>query len=212
MPLDFPNFTRQGLSNRQKLIKRLFDLLLCCCLLIFLFPLLIVGFFVSSLSTRSFGIFLQERVGENGSTFKIYKLKTMLDNGISEVSDFRNDQKRVTSTGHLLRMFKIDEIPQLFNVMKGDMSFVGPRPDVVGFADKLTGEDLIILTVKPGITGPASIKYKDEVKILKNVSNPDAFNRGSIWPDKVRINKAYVHNWTFWGDVKWLFLTVIRQK
>jgi len=103
---------------------------------------------------------------------------------------------------------KIDELPQLINVLRGDMSLVGPRPDVLGFADGLQGHDRRILTVRPGITGPAAIAYRDEEAILAGVNNPEVYNREVIWPDKVRINLEYVDHYSVVADVGYLVKTI----
>lgn len=115
---------------------------------------------------------------------------------------------RVTSFGRFLRKFKLDEIPQIFNVLFGMMSFVGPRPDVQGYADLLQGEDRIILSVKPGITGPATLKFKDEESLLEKQENPKQYNDEVIWKEKVEINKKYIENWTFIGDIKYILKTI----
>jgi len=119
------------------------------------------------------------------------------------------DDKRITRSGAFFRKTKIDELPQLFNVLFGTMSFVGPRPDVPGFADTLEGEDRVILTLRPGITGPASLKYKDEEALLAKQKDPESYNREVIWPDKVKINKAYIKDWTFKKDIEYLIKTVL---
>lgn len=140
----------------------------------------------------------------------MYKIRTM--RGGSDDDDFitiKND-KRITSFGKFLRLFKLDELPQLFNVLIGNMSFVGPRPDVTGYADKLKGEDRIILTVKPGITGPATIKYKHEEVLLEDQKNPKKYNDEIIWPEKVNINKQYIINWSFILDIKYIYKTIFN--
>jgi lipopolysaccharide/colanic/teichoic acid biosynthesis glycosyltransferase len=150
---------------------------------------------------------LQERVGENGKLFTIIKIKTMYPEKKGSTITTAND-KRITKSGRFFRKYKIDELPQLINVLKGDMSFVGPRPDVPGYADKLEGEDRIILSVKPGITGPASLKYKNEEEILASVKNPKEYNDKVIWPDKVRINKKYIKNWSLKKDIEYIIKTI----
>jgi len=115
---------------------------------------------------------------------------------------------RITKSGAFFRNTKIDELPQLFNVFIGNMSFVGARPDVEGFADKLEGEDRVILSLPPAITGPASIKYKNEETILANVDNPQEYNRDVIWVDKVKINRDYINNWSLLKDIKYIIKTV----
>jgi len=120
----------------------------------------------------------------------------------------KNDP-RITKIGRFFRKTKIDELPQLFNVFKGQMSLVGPRPDMPGFADELTGEEKKILSVRPGITGPASIKYKNEETLLMNHEEPEKFNKEVIWPDKVKINLDYIDNWTLKKDLIYIFKTLI---
>lgn len=117
---------------------------------------------------------------------------------------------RITNFGRFIRRFKIDEIPQIVNIIKGDMSFVGPRPDVPGYADLLQGDDKIILSVRPGITGPAQLAYRYEEQILGAQINPLRFNDEVIWPDKVRINKEYVRNRTFVKDFCYMLKTVVH--
>jgi lipopolysaccharide/colanic/teichoic acid biosynthesis glycosyltransferase len=108
----------------------------------------------------------------------------------------------VTRIGRILRKSKIDELPQLLNVLAGQMSFVGPRPDVPGFADRLQGEERLLLSVRPGITGPASLAYRDEEALLAAQSDPEAFNREVIYPDKVQLNLKYIRNYRLWTDLE----------
>ena len=116
----------------------------------------------------------------------------------------KNDP-RITIIGRLLREYKLDELPQLYNVFVGTMSFVGPRPDVPGFLDELEGADRRLLLIKPGITGPASIKYSNEADLLSQVDDPVAYNAEVIWPDKVRINLEYMDNWSMKADINYIF-------
>lgn len=155
-------------------------------------------------------IFKQQRVGRHGKLFTMYKFRTMtvLHSG-SSVSVA--GESRITPLGAVLRKYKLDEVPELWNVLKGEMSFVGPRPDVPGYADKLQGEDRLILELRPGITGPASLKYANEEEILAKVADPVAYNDNVIFPDKVKINLAYYHNHTFFGDIKLIFQTIFRS-
>ncbi len=125
-------------------------------------------------------------------------------NHITTVND-----KRITGFGKFLRSTKLDELPQLYNVLIGDMSFVGPRPDVEGYADVLKGEDRIILTVRPAITGPATIKFADEELILSLQDNPQEYNDTVLWPQKVAINKIYIENWSFAKDIGYIIKTVL---
>ncbi len=115
---------------------------------------------------------------------------------------------RITPLGRRLRHWKVDELPQLFNVLVGQMSFVGPRPDVPGFADVLSGEERVILSVRPGITGPATLKYRDEELLLAAMEDPERYNREVIFPDKVRLNHDYVLHWSFTMDLVYLWRTI----
>lgn len=143
-------------------------------------------------------LFKQIRIGKNGVPFTIYKLRT-----IPEGATMPN------AWGAFLRKSKLDELPQLLNVLKGEMTLVGPRPDVPGYADLLQGDDRIILTLKPGITGLASLKYRNEEQLLAQQPNPKQYNDEVIWPDKVRINKWYASNRTFFIDLQIIFYTLI---
>jgi lipopolysaccharide/colanic/teichoic acid biosynthesis glycosyltransferase len=115
---------------------------------------------------------------------------------------------RITRIGRWLRKFKIDELPQLANVLLGHMSLVGPRPDMPGFLDALEGEDRVLLTLRPGITGPASIAFRDEDDLLASVEDPEDYSDNVIWPEKVRINKDYIRNYSLLGDLKLIWQTV----
>ena len=119
---------------------------------------------------------------------------------------------RVTPAGRFFRRSKIDELPQLFNVLAGSMSFVGPRPDTPGFADALEGEDRIVLAVRPGITGPATLKYRNEESLLAAQPDPERFNREVIYPDKVRLNRRYVECYRFSEDLRLLALTFFTRR
>jgi lipopolysaccharide/colanic/teichoic acid biosynthesis glycosyltransferase len=140
--------------------------------------------------------------------FTLIKIRTMRDMPDIATTVTRTDDPRITRLGQLLRKTKIDELPQLWNVLIGDMSLVGPRPDVPGFADTLEGEQRLLLSVRPGITGPATLKYRNEEDLLTGTPDPIAYNQTVIWPDKVRINLAYVRSWTFGQDLKYLWLTL----
>ncbi|GGD98238.1 sugar transferase [Planktosalinus lacus] len=194
------------LSKRQQLIKRTFDLSIALVgLLVLLIPLFFL-ILIARIDTGFSGVFSQERVGKEGQIFKMYKIRTLKGTKNHTIEELVLDQ---TKYGGWLRKTKLDELPQLFNVLKGDMSLVGPRPDIPGYADTLEGEGRIVLKVKPGITGPATIKYKEETKLLLTKENPQAYNDEIIWPDKVKINKAYVKNWTFFNDLKYIFKSIV---
>ena len=192
-------------------MKYLFDRLSSFCGLILLSPLLIVVSLLIKTKMPDGSIFFkQNRVGTNGKLFLMYKFRTMLVNS-SASSVSVAGESRITPLGVQLRKYKLDELPELWNVLKGDMSFVGPRPDVPGYADKLEGEDRLILKLRPGITGPASLKYADEEELLSKVDNPITYNNEVIFPDKVRINLGYYYNHSFIGDLKIIFNTIFRS-
>ncbi len=133
-----------------------------------------------------------------------------VDDSINTTVTTEND-RRITRVGAVLRATKLDELPQLANVVIGNMSMVGPRPDVVGFADQLVGDDRMILTLRPGITGPASLEFRDEEELLAKQDNPEQYNREVIWPKKVAINRLYVQNWSLIGDCNIIFRTVFNR-
>lgn len=156
-------------------------------------------------------LFRQTRIGRHGKPFTIYKFRTMtVGHGGSSVSVA--GESRITPLGAVLRRYKIDELPELWNVLIGDMSFVGPRPDVPGYADRLQGDDREMLELRPGITGPASLKYRNEEELLAAVDNPQEYNDTVIYPDKVRINRYYLQNYSFVKDIEMIVCTVIGKK
>lgn len=153
-------------------------------------------------------IFKQKRVGRNGNLFTMYKFRSMtVGHGGSSVSVA--GESRITPLGAKLRHYKLDELPELWNVLIGDMSFVGPRPDVPGYADLLKGDDREILKLRPGITGPASLKYRNEEDLLALQSDPQRYNDEVIFPDKVRINRYYLHHYSFIKDIQLIFSTIL---
>ncbi|PLC51594.1 hypothetical protein CR159_00725 [Pollutimonas subterranea] len=190
--------------------KRTFDLVFSFLGLVFLSPLILLAWVAATLDTRSNGLFVQERIGRGGKKFNIYKIKTMRDRADPGTSITTSSDQRITRSGAFLRNTKLDELPQLWNVLVGDMSFVGPRPDVPGYADDLQGEDRIILSLRPGITGPASLKYKNEEEILGQQADALRYNREVIWPDKVKINKEYIREHSLLKDIKYIINTVAR--
>ncbi|MDB4115490.1 sugar transferase [Planktomarina sp.] len=192
----------------QILIKRAFDFLLAGVGLVFTSPIIITAWIVASIETRSNGFFFQSRVGQNKKLFILVKIKTMRPTLGINANVTQSGDVRITKSGAFFRNTKIDELPQLWNVLVGQMSFVGPRPDVEGYADKLLGTDSLILSVRPGITGPASLKYKNEEALLMKKANPEKYNNEVIWPDKVKINIQYVSNWSFSKDIGYIFQTI----
>lgn len=196
------------MTRRGKFIKRAFDIVFALLGIVLTFWIIVIAFIVASLETKSFGIFKQKRVGREGKLFTVYKIKTMKQvQGVEGTTTTACDP-RITKSGKFFRDTKIDELPQLWNVLEGSMSFVGPRPDVEGYADQLMGEDRIILSVRPGITGPASLKYKNEEALLSAQSNPKEYNDTVIWPDKVLINKAYIETWSLQKDMGYIIKTI----
>ena len=196
------------MSKFDKVIKRIFDIVLSIIGLVFTWPIIFISWIIATIDTKSNGMFIQKRVGQNGKLFNVYKIKTMKYIPNIDTTITTKDDMRITKSGAFFRKYKIDELPQLFNVLKGDMSFVGPRPDVPGYADQLEGEDRIILSIKPGITGPATIKYKNEEELLAKVDNPKQYNDEIIWPDKVKINKEYINNWSLKKDIEYIIKTI----
>ena len=189
--------------------KRTFDIIFSLVGVVLTFWIMLIAFIVASIETKSFGLFIQKRIGKDGEPFNVFKIKTMKKvDGVDTTVTTSNDM-RITKSGAFFRKTKIDELPQLFNVLFGSMSFVGPRPDVEGYADKLEGEDRAILTIRPGITGPASIKYKNEEEILAKQPNPKEYNDKVIWPDKVAINLQYIKEWSFKKDIEYIIKTVV---
>ncbi len=195
------------ITKKQLKVKRIFDVALVVVLLPFFIIPLIILVIAASIDTKKYGIFSQLRVGQHAKLFKIYKIRTLRE-GVHQLGHL---DKSATVLGKYLRRTKLDELPQLFNVLIGDMSFVGPRPDVKGFADLLEGEDRIILIVKPGITGEATIKYKDEERVLERQKDPEHYNRTIIWADKVKINKKYVMNYSFYLDLRLILKSTINK-
>lgn len=157
-------------------------------------------------------IFKQKRVGQHGRLFTVYKFRSMTVAGEGKTSIAAEEESRVTPLGEKLRRYKLDELPELWNVLKGEMSFVGPRPDVPGYADKLQGKDREVLRLKPGITGPASLKYRDEEYILSHVEDPKRYNDEVIYPDKVRLNLYYLYHYSFLKDLKMIVCTVLGKR
>ncbi|MCB0383132.1 MAG: sugar transferase [Psychroserpens sp.] len=194
------------MSKTQLRVKRSFDLILSIVLVPVLCVPIMILVVIATADTRQFGLFLQERVGQHGKPFHIYKIRTLR----KETHTLGQLDRSATRFGKLLRQYKLDELPQIFNVLFGTMGFVGPRPDVPGFADTLTGEDKIILKVKPGITGPATLKYKDEERILSQQLDPETYNRTIIWPDKVKINKKYIENYSFSLDLNFILKSIVN--
>ncbi|MEL0084088.1 MAG: sugar transferase, partial [Gammaproteobacteria bacterium] len=181
------------ISPIDAFIKRAFDIVFSAFGLMLVGGVILLAFLAATVDTGRNGFFLQERVGRLGRPFKVIKIRTMRDQPQSDVKVNETTvttaaDPRITRLGRFFRRFKIDELPQLVNVLIGQMSFVGPRPDVYGFADQLSAGDRDLLLVRPGITGPATLKYRDEERQLAEQADPESYNREIIFPDKVRIN------------------------
>ena len=200
--------SQSGLSTGQAVIKRSFDFMVALFGLLVTWWLILLAWVAASIDTRSNGFFIQKRVGRNGEIFRVVKIKTMHPVAAFDTTVTRRGDPRITPLGAFFRRTKIDELPQLWNVLFGDMSFVGPRPDVPGFADKLQGEERVMLSIRPGITGPATLKYRNEEELLAAQDDPEAYNRDVIWPDKVRTNLQYIQEWSLWNDCCCIFRTI----
>ena len=193
-------------------LKWIFDRLVSFVGLLFLWPILIiVAIMIKIKMPGGPVIFKQKRVGQYGRLFTMYKFRSMtVSHSGSSVSIA--GESRITPLGAKLRKYKLDELPELWNVLIGDMSFVGPRPDVPGYADKLKGKDRDILKLKPGITGPASLKYRDEEELLANMDDPQKYNDEIIYPDKIRINLYYLEHYSFIKDIQMIICTVLGKR
>ena len=181
--------------------KRIFDLFFALLGLLFLSGIIMLLYVLAAIDTRQNGLFLQKRIGQFGKPFTIYKLRTF---GVSTVNP-------VSKFGAFLRNSKLDEVPQLWNVLLGDMSFVGPRPDIAGYYDTLKGEDIKILELKPGLTSLASVKYANEDALLAQQENPLVYNDTVIFPDKVKMNLAYYYDHSLFGDIEIIWKTIFRR-
>ena len=198
-----------NLFNRT--IKRLFDFIASGVGLAFSLPIIIVSVLLVMAIYKENGFFTQTRVGKNGKEFKIIKIKSMSSKINYETTVTTTYDPRITKLGKIFRKTKIDELPQLINVFKGDMSFVGPRPDVKELVNTIPPEiKEVFLSVRPGITGPATIKYRNEEEILASVENPQQYNDDVIFPDKVDINLVYIRNYNFFKDIGFILKTVFK--
>lgn len=188
--------------------KYLFDRTAALIGLLILWPVLVV---ISALiAVKMPGgpvLFHQQRVGRDGKLFTLVKFRTMVTSHSGSSVSVAGDS-RITPLGAFLRRYKLDELPELWNVLTGDMSFVGPRPDVPGYADLLSGHERRVLTLRPGITGPATLRYRHEEELLASVSDPIYYNDNIIFPDKVRINLNYLNEHTFIGDLRIILATI----
>lgn len=192
--------------------KYLFDRIMAFVGLVVLSPILFVVWILIRIKMPDGpAVFTQKRVGKGGKLFTMYKFRSMSAHHSGSTVSVAGES-RITPLGAKLRRYKLDELPELWNVFIGDMSFVGPRPDVPGYADKLEGDDRRVLQLRPGITGPASLKYRDEEVLLAAQANPQEFNDKVIYPDKVRINLYYLDYYSFVADIKMIIATVLGKR
>ena len=208
------------------ILKRLFDIvasLFGLLLIWWVYP--IVAILIKIKMPGGPAFFCQKRVGRDGKLFTCHKFRTMTVKHSGSSVSVAGDS-RITPLGAKLRHYKIDELPELWDVLIGNMAFVGPRPDVPGYADQLQGEDRVVLKLRPGITGPATLKYRLEDEMISNyVAERRAvgdtrdsqviaveYNDTVIYPDKVRLNKYYYEHYSFWKDIEMIFATVLGFK
>ncbi|ESU22164.1 sugar transferase [Flavobacterium enshiense DK69] len=185
------------------MVKRFFDIVFSIAALVLMGWIIVLSWLVATLDTKTNGFFLQKRVGQFGKSFTIIKLRTIRRNkeGIASISKI----------GAFLRNSKIDELPQFINVLVGDMSIVGPRPDLQGYYDCLEGENRKVLELRPGLTSEASLKYYNEEQLLAVLDNPLEYNDEVIFPDKVSLNLQYYYERSFLGDLKIIFKTLFYK-
>ena len=195
----------------MKILKYIFDRTMALLGLLFLWPILLIVAILIKKQMPGPVFFVQQRVGKDGKLFPCHKFRTMTI-GHNGTSISIAGENRITPLGAKLRRYKLDELPELWDVLIGNMSFVGPRPDVPGYADKLQGENRIILTLRPGITGPATLKYRNEEDLLATKANPIQYNNEVIYPDKVRINRYYAEHYSFMDDIRIIFCTILGRQ
>lgn len=192
-------------------MKRFFDILGSLLGLIVLSPLFLILIIWIKLDSSGAAFYFQTRVGKDGRDFNLYKFRSMRigsdQKGLITVGD---KDPRITKVGYFIRKYKLDELPQLFNVLIGDMSFVGPRPEVRKYVDMYTDEQKEVLSIRPGITDYASIEYVDENTILGIAADPDKVYIDQIMPDKIRYNMRYIQNYSLKEYFKIIFLTLLK--
>lgn len=193
------------------IVKRLFDFFAALIGMIIMIPVYILITILIKVKMPGPVLFKQNRVGKDARLFMMYKFRTMkVNHGGNTISV--KGESRITPLGAIMRKYKLDELPELWNIFIGDMSFVGPRPDVPGYADLLKGDDRSLLSIRPGLTGPASLKYSNEEEILAQQSDPVKYNDEVLYPDKVRINLKYIDEYSFFYDLVLIFYTLIGRK
>ena len=204
------DFEINEISQINRFIKRTFDIIAGGIGLIISSPIILISALLVRICYGESGFFTQIRIGKDGKKFKIYKIKSMSSKVKFDTTVTTDNDPRITKLGKFFRKTKIDELPQLINVVKGEMSFVGPRPDVEEVINTLDEEEKrVYLSVRPGITGPASIKYKNEEEILSKVDDPERHNIEVIFRDKVDINSDYSKEYSYIKDIKYIVNTVL---
>lgn len=191
-------------------LKRLFDIVASFCGIVILFPLIVIVSILIKLTSKGPVLFKQVRVTKNGRLFKIYKFRTMRENSEGNKQITVGNDSRITGVGHILRKTKLDELPQLFNVLKGEMSLVGPRPEVPKYVELYTEEQREILKFSAGITDYASIYFSNESELLGEAENPEEFYIKKIMPYKIELNKKYIKEIGIVTDIKLIILTILK--
>lgn len=199
------------MNKINQIIKRIFDFLVSLVGIIILSPVFIIVSIAIKIDSRGSILFLQKRVGKDGKEFNIYKFRTMVTDAekLGKQITIGNDS-RITKVGAFLRKFKIDELPQLFNVLLGDMSLVGPRPEVPKYVALYNDEQKKVLSIRPGITDMASLRYKDENDILGKVDNPEEYYINVIMKDKLSLNLEYIEKSNVFFDIYLIVKTIIK--
>jgi lipopolysaccharide/colanic/teichoic acid biosynthesis glycosyltransferase len=191
------------------MIKRAFDILFSLLGLIVLSPVFILFFILIKLDSKGSVLYKQKRVGKGNKDFKLLKFRSMkVDSDKKGLLTIGEKDSRITRIGYYLRKHKMDEFPQLINVLKGDMSLVGPRPEVRKYVELYSKEQMKVLSIRPGITDIASIQYKNENELLKKSENPEVFYIKEVMPDKLRLNILYINDRSIFKDVKIIFKTL----
>lgn len=190
--------------------KRMFDLFCSILGVLLLLPLILVISIIIKCTSKGPVLFKQVRITKNGKRFKIYKFRTMRENSEGNKQITVGNDNRITTIGHFLRKTKVDELPQLFNVIKGEMSLVGPRPEVPKYVELYTEEQKKILTVPAGITDYASIYFSNESELLGRAKDPEKYYIEKIMPYKIGLNKKYINNMGLFTDIKIILLTIFK--
>lgn len=212
MPILRVDYLEFELPLVDRILKRSTDITVSAFGLLLTWWIILISFILASADTGKNGFYRQSRIGKHGKIFKTIKIRTMRDIPEVRTNVTTKNDPRITRLGRFFRMTKIDELPQLINVFLGQMALVGPRPDVPGFADKLAGDDRIVLCVRPGITGPATLKYRNEEELLARVKDPERYNAEVIFPDKVRMNREYIRNYSYLNDIKCVMKTIFSSR